>query len=43
MRSVTNRCSTKLASSGERMLAFMAEDIGYEGAKLWCERLGIYP
>src|ERR1700685_338626 len=43
MRSVTNRCSTNLASSGERMLAFMAEDIGYEEAKLWCEKLGIYP
>jgi hypothetical protein len=43
MRSVTNRCSSKLASSGEIMLAFMAEDIGYKEAAFWCNRLGIYP
>jgi len=43
MRSVTNRCSNKLACSGEIMLALMAEDIGYEDAAFWCKRLGLYP
>jgi hypothetical protein len=40
MRSVTNRCSSKLASSGEITLALMAERVGYKEAEFWCENLG---
>jgi hypothetical protein len=43
IRSVTNRCSNKLACSGEIMLALMVEDFGHEDARFWCQRLGIYP
>jgi hypothetical protein len=43
MRSVTNRCSNKLASTGEIMLALMAEAIGRQDAEFWCKHLGIYP